>query len=292
MFEPNPALRGQKRGERLRALRGHSGMTPRAAAECLDASISKVSRLETGRGDVPVEDVATLLAVYGVRGDQRRDLLALPREADRRGGGSATAPHSPNASARSPPWSPGRTTSWPSNPSSSQDSSKPALHAHPHAGIRLNLHCGGREARSTSPRAKFGALSGVSAGTAGAYRRGGPGTRDRRAGDLPQAARTPRRPCTASEHPHPRRARQGGRAFGPRRIVPGTPTNDWEQRGLLENLTSSLFLEEEAEVTPYRQAAENLFQRQSVDLLAALAQRRKPEDREVSSRDTEADVLA
>ena len=85
MFDPNPTVRGQELGEQLRALRDQCGLNLHDAAEHLDASASKLSRIETGRCSPPVEDIGALLAIYGVRGDQRRDLLALAREAERRG---------------------------------------------------------------------------------------------------------------------------------------------------------------------------------------------------------------
>lgn len=85
MFDPNPTVRGQELGEQLRALRDRSGLSLRDAAECMDASASKLSRIETGRKNAPVEDIGALLAIYDVRGAQRRELLALAREAERRG---------------------------------------------------------------------------------------------------------------------------------------------------------------------------------------------------------------
>lgn len=85
VFDPNPTVRGQELGEQLRALREQCGLNLHDAAEHLDASASKLSRIETGRCSPPVEDIGALLAIYGVRGDQRRDLLALAREAERRG---------------------------------------------------------------------------------------------------------------------------------------------------------------------------------------------------------------
>lgn len=85
VFDPNPTVRGQELGEQLRALRDQCGLNLQDAAEHLDASASKLSRIETGRCSPPVEDIGALLAIYGVRGDQRRDLLALAREAERRG---------------------------------------------------------------------------------------------------------------------------------------------------------------------------------------------------------------
>ncbi|CAM02937.1 helix-turn-helix protein [Saccharopolyspora erythraea NRRL 2338] len=85
MSEPDPTVRGQELGEELRGLREASGLSLADVAKRIDASASKLSRLETGRRAIAVEDVAALLAIYGVNGTQRRELLALAREAQRRG---------------------------------------------------------------------------------------------------------------------------------------------------------------------------------------------------------------
>lgn len=85
MPERDPTVRGQELGDELRILREATGFTIVVAAHRIDASASKLSRIETGRRGVSVEDVAALLAVYDVRGTTRRDLLALTREAQSRG---------------------------------------------------------------------------------------------------------------------------------------------------------------------------------------------------------------
>lgn len=58
---------------------------PRHVAERIDVSNSKISRIETGRCVPPYEDVVGLLAIYGVTGAERRDLLSLARESKRTG---------------------------------------------------------------------------------------------------------------------------------------------------------------------------------------------------------------
>ncbi|GAA4014072.1 helix-turn-helix transcriptional regulator [Allokutzneria multivorans] len=85
MTDPDPTLRGQDLGERLRRLRIASGLTLADAGERIDASSSKLSRIECGKRCARVEDVAALLALYDVTGDRRARLLALAREVDRRG---------------------------------------------------------------------------------------------------------------------------------------------------------------------------------------------------------------
>ena len=85
MSEPDPTVRGQELGAELRVLRESAGLSLAAAAHRIGASASKLSRFETGRRSIPLEDVAALLAVYGVTGARRGALLALAREADRRG---------------------------------------------------------------------------------------------------------------------------------------------------------------------------------------------------------------
>ena len=85
MTDPDPTVRGQELGEELRKLRDTAGMSLHDAARKIDASASKLSRLETGRRHPPVEDVAALLAIYGITGGRRGELLDLARGAERRG---------------------------------------------------------------------------------------------------------------------------------------------------------------------------------------------------------------
>ena len=85
MTDPEPTVRGQQLGDELRHLRETRRLSLAEAAERIDASASKLSRFETGRRSIPLEDISALLAVYGVRGAHRRAVLALAREAERRG---------------------------------------------------------------------------------------------------------------------------------------------------------------------------------------------------------------
>lgn len=81
----DPTVRSQNLGEKLRALRESTSCTLGEAAKRIGASVSKVSRIETGHGTACPEDVASLLVVYGVTGSKRSELLELTREAERRG---------------------------------------------------------------------------------------------------------------------------------------------------------------------------------------------------------------
>lgn len=64
-------------GTELRELRGKSQLTLRDVAEQLGWQASKISRVETGKQGLGVEDMASLLVVYGVTGEERRRLLGL-----------------------------------------------------------------------------------------------------------------------------------------------------------------------------------------------------------------------
>ena len=70
-------------GGQLRRLRQAAGITPEAAGEAIRASHAKISRLELGRVGFKERDVADLLTLYGVTGEQDREaLLALARQAN------------------------------------------------------------------------------------------------------------------------------------------------------------------------------------------------------------------
>lgn len=81
----HPTVRGQELGEELRALRDAADCSLTVAGRRIDASASKICRIESGQVTATPEDVAALLAVYGVTGPQRRELLELAREAEKRG---------------------------------------------------------------------------------------------------------------------------------------------------------------------------------------------------------------
>ena len=77
-------------GHQLRRLREAAGVTAEQAAEEIRASRAKISRMENGRVGFKARDVADLLTVYGVTGEQTRgQLLELARRANTPGWWSA-----------------------------------------------------------------------------------------------------------------------------------------------------------------------------------------------------------
>jgi transcriptional regulator with XRE-family HTH domain len=72
-------------GIQLRRLREARGITARQAATAIRASESKISRMELGRNAIREIDVLDLLTLYGVDADEREQLLALAEQANRPG---------------------------------------------------------------------------------------------------------------------------------------------------------------------------------------------------------------
>jgi transcriptional regulator with XRE-family HTH domain len=72
-------------GAELREYRQNAGLTLKQVAAQLDWSYSTVSRSESGKRNLTSEDIASLLAVYNVTGEQRARLLGVAREADKPG---------------------------------------------------------------------------------------------------------------------------------------------------------------------------------------------------------------
>ncbi|QUH00606.1 helix-turn-helix domain-containing protein [Saccharopolyspora erythraea] len=85
MTQSDPTVRSQELGDELRTLREANALSLVDAARRIDASGSKLSRIETGISAPSAEDVSGLLVLYGVNGEKRRELLALARESERRG---------------------------------------------------------------------------------------------------------------------------------------------------------------------------------------------------------------
>jgi transcriptional regulator with XRE-family HTH domain len=69
-------------GAHLRRLRENSNITTERAASAIRGSHSKISRMEHGRVGFKERDIADLLTLYGVVGDERDGLLKLAREAN------------------------------------------------------------------------------------------------------------------------------------------------------------------------------------------------------------------
>lgn len=77
---PGPKAAGL--GAELRAVRKRLNLSMAEVAGRLEWSESTVSRLETGRRNIDIEDVSALLAVYGVTGAERDRLMTLARTPD------------------------------------------------------------------------------------------------------------------------------------------------------------------------------------------------------------------
>ncbi|MQA17166.1 MAG: helix-turn-helix domain-containing protein, partial [Pseudonocardiaceae bacterium] len=71
--ESGPAIPRRRLGTELRRLREDAGLKIEAIAAELECSVSKVSRLETGKGIPKIRDVRDLLDRYGVEDPQQRD---------------------------------------------------------------------------------------------------------------------------------------------------------------------------------------------------------------------------
>jgi transcriptional regulator with XRE-family HTH domain len=72
-------------GSQLRRLRESRGITAQAAAKAIRGSESKISRIELGRNAIREIDVLDLLALYGVTGQEREQLLSIAEQANRPG---------------------------------------------------------------------------------------------------------------------------------------------------------------------------------------------------------------
>lgn len=76
----SPVVARRQLGAALRRLREAAGVSVDQAAEELECSASKVSRLETGHGVPRSRDVRDLIRFYGVQERQRAELLELVEE--------------------------------------------------------------------------------------------------------------------------------------------------------------------------------------------------------------------
>ncbi len=83
---PNPStVLGRQLGDELRRLRERAGLTTTQAAEALDCTKGKISRIENGRVAVRLPDLAAMLQAYEATDPQLRERLsALARKANRR----------------------------------------------------------------------------------------------------------------------------------------------------------------------------------------------------------------
>ncbi|MEV7319644.1 helix-turn-helix transcriptional regulator [Streptomyces sp. NPDC093970] len=76
-MQNGPAVRRRKLGAELRTLRTGAGLTSGEAARLVGWHQSKVSRIETGASGVKPADVRLLLDAYGVAEEQLRELLLV-----------------------------------------------------------------------------------------------------------------------------------------------------------------------------------------------------------------------
>ncbi|MFF7975002.1 Scr1 family TA system antitoxin-like transcriptional regulator [Streptomyces sp. NPDC007905] len=87
-MQNGPAVRRRKLGAELRTLRTGAGLTSGDAARLVGWHQSKVSRIETGASGVKPADVRLLLDAYGVRDAQLRELLMVLAGSEEAGGRS------------------------------------------------------------------------------------------------------------------------------------------------------------------------------------------------------------
>ncbi|MEV5709299.1 helix-turn-helix transcriptional regulator [Actinoallomurus sp. NPDC052274] len=81
-----PTVRRRIVGAQLRRLREAAGVSRKDAAETINATESRIGRLEQGRAGLDEDDVVALLKLYGIDDRGERDaLLTVVREASRPG---------------------------------------------------------------------------------------------------------------------------------------------------------------------------------------------------------------
>lgn len=81
----SPTVRRMRLAAELHRLREQAGLTGDQAADELGWSPSKISRIENVRSGVSVSDARKLLGLYRVTGTHHDELVALAREASRKG---------------------------------------------------------------------------------------------------------------------------------------------------------------------------------------------------------------
>ncbi|MFF8405378.1 helix-turn-helix domain-containing protein [Streptomyces sp. NPDC014846] len=85
-MQNGPAVRRRKLGAELRTLRTGAGLTSGEAAQLVGWHQSKVSRIETGASGVKPADLRLLLDAYGVRDGHLRELLLMLAGSEEAGG--------------------------------------------------------------------------------------------------------------------------------------------------------------------------------------------------------------
>jgi transcriptional regulator with XRE-family HTH domain len=82
---PHTSVRSRQVAAELRALREQAGLSGAEVAKRMGMSPSKISRIETGNSGLQIEDVAALLGLYQVPASTRDELLDLVRRSEERG---------------------------------------------------------------------------------------------------------------------------------------------------------------------------------------------------------------
>jgi transcriptional regulator with XRE-family HTH domain len=80
-----PTVRRLQLGNELRRVREAAGKTQEDAAECIDASLSRMSRIELAQTKIALGDVKLLMEFYGAEKDYIDGLLTLARNNTSRG---------------------------------------------------------------------------------------------------------------------------------------------------------------------------------------------------------------
>jgi transcriptional regulator with XRE-family HTH domain len=82
---PSPTVRRRRLAAELRRLRERADLTGDDVADRLKWSASKISRIETAKTGAKISDVRKLLELYGVGASHLDELIALARDAERKG---------------------------------------------------------------------------------------------------------------------------------------------------------------------------------------------------------------
>jgi transcriptional regulator with XRE-family HTH domain len=82
---PHTSVRSRQVAAELRVLREQAGLSGAEVAKRMGMSPSKISRIETGNSGLQIEDVAALLGLYQVPASTRDELLDLVRRSEERG---------------------------------------------------------------------------------------------------------------------------------------------------------------------------------------------------------------
>lgn len=85
MSTPSPTVRRRRLAAELRRLRERADLTGDDVADRLKWSASKISRIETAKTGAKISDVRKLLELYGVGASHLDELIALARDAERKG---------------------------------------------------------------------------------------------------------------------------------------------------------------------------------------------------------------